>query len=439
LSGEANVTVPAAAEILVIGGGPAGSCAATLLTRRGYDVVLIDKVRHPRETVGESVLPSAWKYFDLLGVTPDIQREGFVKKAGGVVVWGDEITQISFRDFAYDRPGLHVERAALDHLLLKNAKAAGVRVFEGMRAESFATDDAGGANVVIAEGNSSGGAQCMRCRFLIDATGQASLVARQFGTKRLDPDFRFVSIWGYFEGSRYVSSGGIIRPFEDIREHAPMTFVSHLGGWGWAWHIPMRAETSVGIVVPIEDYKQGTAAHGSLEEYFLATCGAIEHLGDLLSSARLKSGVRVIRDFSYGPDRIAGPGYFVIGDAAGFVDPIFSIGVVMALYSGQLAAWAIDRSLQRPAHQTVYRKLFENQMRGRYELARTMALPVSNGATDAPDSAKTYFGFFSTTEKELMWSAASMTTRSGNLVRTGGDGSAPTVLKRRRLDSLRFA
>src|SRR5215472_18414431 len=141
------MAAPATTDILVIGGGPAGSCAATLLARRGYEVVLIDKVRHPRETVGESVLPSAWKYFDLLGVTPDIQREGFVKKAGGVVVWGDEITQISFRDFAYDRPGLHVERAALDYLLLNNARHAGVRVFEGLRAESFVTDDGGGANV----------------------------------------------------------------------------------------------------------------------------------------------------------------------------------------------------------------------------------------------------------------------------------------------------
>src|SRR5262249_33717956 len=308
----------------------------------------------------------------------------------------------------------------------------GVRVFEGVRAESFVANDSGGSDVVIAAAN-GGGTQSMHCRFLIDATGQASFVARQFGTKRLDTDFRFVSIWGYFAGSNYVSSGGIVRPFEDIPKHPPMTFVSHLGGWGWAWHIPMRVETSVGIVVSIEDYKRGTAAHGSLEEYFLATCRGIEHLGRLLSSARLKNGVRVIRDFSYGPENIAGPGYFVIGDAAGFVDPIFSIGVVMALYSGQLVAWAIDRSLRRPEHGTTYRQLFQPQRRARSQPARTMALPVSDGAPDAPDSAKTYFDFFSTAEKELMWSAASMTPRSGNLVRASGDGGAPPVLRRRQL------
>src|SRR5712691_3532912 len=124
------MTVVRQADIVVIGGGPAGSTAAVLLARRGYDVVLLDKQHHPRETVGESILPSAWKYFDLLGVSDAIERDGYVKKAGGVVVWGEEITQIAFRDFAYDRPGLHVERDAIDFLLLNNARRSGVRVWE---------------------------------------------------------------------------------------------------------------------------------------------------------------------------------------------------------------------------------------------------------------------------------------------------------------------
>src|ERR1051326_5354970 len=112
--------IPAKSDVLVIGGGPARGCAATRLARLGYGVVLVDKVSHPRETVGESILPSAWKYFDRLGVTERVEREGFVKKAGGVVDWENEVTQISFRDFDYDRPGLHVERAGLDHFVLGN-------------------------------------------------------------------------------------------------------------------------------------------------------------------------------------------------------------------------------------------------------------------------------------------------------------------------------
>ena len=110
----------------------------------------------------------------------------------------------------------------------------------------------------------------------------------------------------------------------------------------------------------------------------------------------------------------------------------------MALYSGQLAAWAIDSSLRRPAQAPSYRTLFETQMRGRYQLSRTMALPTHDETSDAPRAAKLYFDFISKSEKELMWSAASMTTRSGNLLRTSGESRTPPPLKRRNLQELRF-
>jgi flavin-dependent dehydrogenase len=405
------------ADVVIVGGGPAGSTAAFALAKRGYDVLLLDKARHPRETVGESILPSAWKYFDLLGVSEAIERDGYVKKAGGVVVWGDQITEISFRDFAYERPGLHVERDAMDFLLLDNARRTGARVREGLRAASFAQDSGGDTQVAIAD--EAGQQSQISCRFLVDATGQAAFVARQQGGRRLDQDFRFVSLWGYFAGSHYVSSGGMIRPFHDMPAHHPMTFVSRLADWGWVWHIPLREMTSVGINVPIDHYRRDVARHASIEDYFLETCANTKHLRDLLSAARLTNGsVRVLRDYSYLPDSVAGPGYFVVGDAAGFVDPIFSIGVVMALYSGYLAAWAIDRSLRSAAHAETSRRLFAREMRGRYELARAMALP----GVEAEESgaARSYFDFFSQAEKELMWAAASMTTRSAHLVRTAG-------------------
>jgi flavin-dependent dehydrogenase len=425
----------AKADVLVVGGGPAGSTAAFRLARQGYDVLLIDKAQHPRETVGESVLPSAWKYFDLLGVSKDIETQGFVRKAGGVVVWGEDITEISFRDFAYERPGLHVERADLDFLLLQNARHAGARVCEGLRAERFTQADDGTVDVVIADSN--GSRFPLSCRILIDASGQSSFVARQQGGRKLDQDFRFVSIWGYFVDSKYVSSGGIVRPFKDIPNHSPMTFVSRLLDWGWAWHIPMRQVTSVGINIPVDQYRADVARHASTEEYFLHVCMSTKYLAELLSGARLTNGsVRVLRDYSYLPDSVAGPGYFVVGDAAGFVDPIFSIGVVMALYSGHLAAWAIERSLQKRSHAETSRRLFEQQIRGRYELARAMALPGIPSEASAP--AQTYFNFFSQSEKELMWSAASMTTRSDNIVRASG-GATQSRLKRRELKALQFA
>ena len=423
------------ADILVIGGGPAGSTAAFGLARRGFDVLLIDKAHHPRETVGESVLPSAWKYFDLLGVSGQIERDGYIKKAGGVVAWGDNLTEISFRDFAYERPGLHVERDALDLLLLDNARNAGVRVCEGVRAESFTQRSCGVSDVVIAEPD--GRRSAISCRVLVDATGQAAFVARQNGWRRLDQDFRFVSLWGYFAGSRYVSSGGVVRRFDEMPCHRPVTFISRLVDWGWAWHIPMRQMTSVGLNVPVDQYRREVARYATIEDYFLATCARTKYFGELLSGARLTNGsVRVLRDYSYLPDYVTGPGYFVIGDAAGFVDPIFSIGFVMALYSGHLAAWVIDRSLRKPETAEINRRVFERQMLGRYELARAMALPGVEA--DGSTAARTYFEFFSQAEKELMWSAASMTTRSANLVRAT-TSERKSALRRRDLEELHFS
>ena len=423
------MSIPASVDVLVIGGGPAGSTAAAELAMKGIDVALIDKQHHPRETVGESILPSAWKYFDRLGVSDTI-KANFVRKAGGVVVWGDQISEIAFKDFGYTRPGLHVERDEFDDLLLRNAAAKGARIHEGYRAESFAAGDTPEVTVI----DDGGARHVIKCRQFIDATGQAAFVGRQLNTRRLNPDFRFVALWGYFENSRYFSAGGIARDFAEIPQHPPLTFVTRLGGWGWSWHIPMKRNTSVGLVIPIEDYKRELPRYASQEAYFLARAAATPHLGDLLANARLTNGpVRMMRDFSYNCDTLSAPGFLATGDAAGFIDPIFSIGVVFALYGGHLAAWATERILARPAHAAATRMLFETQIKGRAQLAYALALPgIDRAATDA---ARATFDYFSAEEKALMWSAASMTTRSDNVVRAAG-GSAHSHIKRRDLANL---
>jgi flavin-dependent dehydrogenase len=429
------MTLPVRSDVLVVGGGPAGSTAATLLAKKGYSVVLIDKARHPRETVGESILPPAWRYFDLLGVTEEVERERFIKKAGGIVAWGDEISQLAFRDFGYKKPGLHMERAAIDELLLRNAQKCGVQVFEGVKAESFLLDQPDGTEVWVVEGDSKE-RQRVSCRFMIDATGQAVFLARQIGKKRLDSKFRFVSLWGYFQDSRYLGPGGVVHPFADVQEHPPVTFVEGLGGWGWAWHIPMRNETSVGLVLPVDEYKAESASFATLEDYFLHKIGSTRYQSKLVDGCPLTDGrVRMIRDFSYAPDNIAGPGYFVIGDASGFVDPIFSIGFVMALFAGNLAAWSIDRIMRRPDREADFRQLFDAQMRGRYQLSRGLALPGLEGEGAASEAAKVNYGFFSKAERDLMWSAAATTTRSVNLVHIAGADPGESV-RLHQLDAL---
>jgi flavin-dependent dehydrogenase len=428
--------MPAQPDVLVVGGGPAGSAAAFKLAKDGYAVTLVDRARFPRETVGESLLPSVWPYLDEMGLSERVVAEGFVPKAGGVVAWGDKLTEISFRDFAYDRPGLHVERDAFDALLLEAARGAGVCVREACRAETF-TPPAEGERGEVQLVGEDGARTRVRPRMLIDASGQAGFLSRLNDWRRLDPDFRFVSLWGYFEGSRYVGAGGIVRTMDAIRTHPPMTFVTRLTDWGWAWHIPMRRLTSVGINAPVDLYKAEIGDFASAQDYFLAVLARTRPLAGLLADAKLGAGgVRAIRDYSYATQTIAGPGFFIAGDAAGFVDPIFSLGVVLALYSARLAAWATDRTLRNPAQAARNRALYVAQLSGRYQLARAMALPSDKAAAGA--DAHRYFNFFSESEKELMWSAASMTTRSVNVALAAGDAAAPK-LRRRELETLQFS
>ncbi|MBK8901264.1 MAG: tryptophan 7-halogenase [Anaerolineaceae bacterium] len=117
--------IPESCDVVVIGGGPAGSHVSTLLAQRGFDVVLLEKARHPCPMVGESLIPHFWKFMDMSGVTSKVKEAGFLSKAGGIMVWNGRIHQFSFRTFGYDRPALHVERDEFDHILLKHSASCG--------------------------------------------------------------------------------------------------------------------------------------------------------------------------------------------------------------------------------------------------------------------------------------------------------------------------
>lgn len=435
------MSIPKQCDVVVIGGGPAGSTVGTLLCQKGYHVVLLEKQKHPRATVGESLIPHFWKYAGASGASERIRSEGFIQKSGGTVVWNGAIRQIRFRDFGYPDPALHVERDRFDYLLLEHAREQGVQVFEEVSAlMTRLSDDQVRVSYRQMSGDASGE---ISCRFVIDASGQSAVIAKQLGTRVIDESFRFMSVWGYFSGSKYVATDGRAHAFEHLRSTPPTTFVTsvgELGEWGWAWHIPLRESTSVGLVLPLEKMKVIKTDEG-LEAYFLRKCYDTPYLNRLLEHAKYLTGsMRVIRDYSYRPTQLAGPGYFLIGDAAAFVDPIFSVGVVLGMYSAYLATWAIDRSLKQPRQTAQNRAVFSSQFLGRLEVARSLALPRYQTSGSASDLAKLSVQFESSLEQELMYVVSTVTTRNENFLEMAqtSNGQRITTDKYRVLEEITF-
>src|SRR3990172_5129471 len=217
------VNIPKRCDVVVIGGGPAVSTTATLLRQKGYSVALFDRAKHPRYKVGESMIPHFWKYCELSGVDQKIDAEGFIQKAGGTVVWNGVIRQMQFKDFGYVRPALHVERDRFDQILLEHARECGTQVYEevAVLGADFAVGDSVTVNY---RRTGEGTCDLIRCCFVVDASGQDAVIARQLGVRVIDDGFRFMSIWGYFKDSKYVAADGRAYPFECLRSVHPTTF-----------------------------------------------------------------------------------------------------------------------------------------------------------------------------------------------------------------------
>lgn len=415
------MSIPKHCDVVVIGGGPAGSLLSALLAQKGYHIVVLDKQKHPRYHVGESLIPHFWKYTDAAGVSDRILSEGFVRKAGGMVNWHGQVRTHDFVSFGHPRPALHVERDIFDLILLENAREKGARVHEQVavvRAD-FDGDYEARATYRTKDGTETG---TIRSRFVVDATGQNALLGRQLGVRVVDQAFRYMSVWGYFRGARYVDAQGRVHPEEHVSDAAPTTFVSSLdktGDAGWSWHILLRGSTSVGLVVPLEEVQAVKARGETWESYFLRTCRDIPIMSQLLEGAEFIGGsLHLINDYSYRSTKLAGPGFFLIGDAAGFIDPIFSVGVVLGFYGAFAASWAIHESLRKPGSAVRNRQQFAHQMHGRIELARSLALPrISSPDEEISDLAKAAVRLERSNSHELMQAVTMLTTRSDNFVR----------------------
>ncbi len=406
--------IPQSCDVLIIGGGPAGSSAATHLAQAGIDAVLLERSAFPRNQVGESLIPHFWKFTDLTGVSEKIEDEGFVAKAGGITVWNNKIHQIQFSDFGYTRPGLHVERDIFDNILLKHSQSCGAKVFNevvvkkvdfsnALRPEIFYTDKRGHSNH----------RGIIRCRYVIDASGHSSFLANQFKARQtISPQLNFLSLWGYFENSCFVGADRKSHTAKNLDKTRPVTFVMSFEE-GWIWHIVLREKTSVGLIVPTErtqgmDRKQR-------EVFFKQTCVRMPYLDKLLQSARFIPGTLQLRpDYSYYSHNICGENYYCIGDAAAFVDPIFSHGVQNSLYNASIATLAIKESLKNMKNKLRYSRLCESRMQQFYGFSR--ALSLGDFGCNGVDSklVKNLMKSLPPLELELILMASEMTNRSEN-------------------------
>lgn len=422
-----GAAIPDQCEVLVIGGGPAGSSVAALLAKRGVDVVLLEKARHPRPQVGESLIPHVWKYADQTGASPLIEKEGFLAKAGGIAVWNGKIHRIVFSEFGFTRPALHVERDIFDELLLNHAESVGARVFQQVTVrEANLGLDSPQVHYVDRRGDDAYEGQ-LNCRFVVDASGPSAVLAGQFKSRRLvDSRMRFLSLWGYFKNSRFVGADGRGHPAADINKVRPVTFVTSFAD-GWIWHIVLRKLTSVGLVINTETARAMDKA--GREQFFLDTLRRAPYLDRLLDKAEYMEGSFCERpDYSYYSTKLCGENFYCIGDAASFVDPIYSHGVLNAFYNASMTALAVCESLKDPARRARHAQLCENRLRQFYGFSRSLALGEFGGDGVDAELVRHFMRQVPPVELELMLAASSISDRSENfhqLVREAGLGLHP--------------
>ncbi|MGF1527284.1 MAG: NAD(P)/FAD-dependent oxidoreductase [Candidatus Competibacterales bacterium] len=317
--------------MLVVGGGPAGSAIATLLHRRGYRVVLVEKDTHPRFHIGESLLPLTLPILAELGVLEAVAATGIPKY--GAEFGRDRGRQSIYFAEAMDKihpMAYQVRRAEFDGLLFDNAKAQGVEVHSETKVVAVDLEEE--AHAVVETVDASGRGRQWRARFVVDASGRDTLLARKLNLKRKNPRHQSAAIFGHFRGVARL-------PGRDAGNISIYWFPH-----GWMWLIPLPdAVVSVGAVCWPEYLKTRRC---SLEAFLWQTIALCPAAQSRMAEARLAGEARATGNYSYRATAMYGPRHLLVGDAFAFIDPVFSSGVHLALSSAASGAAAIDGHLR---------------------------------------------------------------------------------------------
>ena len=346
-------------DVIIIGGGPAGAALGSYLSLAGIDNMIIEKAIHPRPHVGESMVPASTLIFKEIGVLDKIDRAGFVKKYGAA--WhppsGSGVLDIQLGEFAQEgveQPyTYHVERSQFDLLLLKHAESLGSKIYQGVR-----------VNKVLFEEGYASGVECqiggqkvkLPARMVIDASGRNTLLGRQLKLIKKDPTFNQFAMYSWFED--------VDRGDERRADYVHIYFLP--SERAWAWQIPISDTiTSIGVVTERAQFKE---AKTGVEEFFYRYARSSPDLAHAMRNAKQVDEFKSEGDYSYSMEKFVGNGFMLVGDAARFVDPIFSSGISVALYSAKFAAKQIQQAFERNDFSGEAFQPYEKKLRSAVEI-----------------------------------------------------------------------
>jgi flavin-dependent dehydrogenase len=341
-------------DVAIIGGGPAGSTAAALLARAGRRVIVFEREKFPRFHIGESLLPFSMKAFSRLGLHEKFLRAGFMKKFGGEIfgACSEQGTKFYFKDGFRSQTdhSYQVTRADFDKVLLDHAAECGAHVHEQTAVERVEVANEH-VDLSVKWDSSS---QNVRARYVIDASGRNSVLGTQFGIKKSYDHLQKLSIFAHYDD--------VWR--EEGRDGTLTLLIRGIDRWFWI--IPLTAErTSIGVVLDGEVFRSSKL---SPEDFLKQALAEQPIISKRMTNARRASKVYVATDFSYRSSKLHGDRWLLAGDAAGFIDPIFSSGVFLAVFSGEQCADTLNEALDHPGKA---RRLFR-----RYEGAVNRAMDI---------------------------------------------------------------
>jgi flavin-dependent dehydrogenase len=328
-------------DVLVIGGGPAGSTAATFLARKGWSVLLLEKDSHPRFHIGESLLPMNLPILERLGVLEQVKAIGTYKPGAEFPIVGDgQGNGLAYNTFRFDRAlnplfgyAYQVKREEYDQILFNHARANGVDARERVKVEKvdFGAD---GRPVLAHARNADGTTFTVQPRYIVDASGRDTFFGSQLKLKQKNTLHQSAAIFSHFTGVER-------RPGEDSGNITVQRFAH-----GWMWLIPLQRDVmSIGAVCFPEYLKQ---RRGESESFLMKTLLGEHQVAARMQNAQRVAPVHVTGNYSYTCTQMTGPGWVMVGDAYAFVDPVFSSGVYLGMNSAEQAAQVVDGALREP-------------------------------------------------------------------------------------------